>query len=151
VVPLVDALTDRDESRRQAAARHVLRTCLPGVVALVCPGLVGRLLAGPVAGRPAARASLVEIGAAAVPAVYCRLLQARGSAAQLVLVEVLTAIGAGLPAHGRVDLLLDLAVARGRAADDSARQAIDEAVATLRRLNESAASPTTRDRPADRP
>jgi hypothetical protein len=37
-----------------------------------------------------------------------------------------------------MDLMLDLAVARGRAADDSARQAIDAAVATLRGLNERA-------------
>ena len=53
--------------------------------------------------------------------------------------EALAAVGAHLPARGRQDLLLDLAIARGHAADDSARQAIDEAVATLRRLNERAA------------
>ena len=56
--PLVDALTDPDEPRRQAAARHVLRTCVPAVVALLCRCLVERLLAGPLEGRRAARASL---------------------------------------------------------------------------------------------
>ena len=93
----------------------------------------------------------MQVGAAAVPAVHLRLLQARDSAAQLALVEVLAAIGAHLPARGRVDLIFDLAIIRGRAADDSARQAIDGAIATLRRLNERDASPTTSGRPADRP
>ena len=54
--PLVDALTDPDEQRREAAARHVLRTCLPAVVALPCRGVVERLLAGPLEGRRSARA-----------------------------------------------------------------------------------------------
>ena len=43
--PLVDALCDPDEQRRQAAARHVLRTCIPAVVALVCRLLVERVAA----------------------------------------------------------------------------------------------------------
>jgi hypothetical protein len=149
--PLVDALTDPDESRREAAARHVLRTCVPAAVAIVCRLLVERLVLGAAEGRPAARASLAQFGAAAAAAVYSRLLHTRGSAAQLALVEVLAAIGAGLPARGRVDLIFDLAIVRGRAANDSVRQAIDEAVATLRRLAERAASPTTSGRPADRP
>jgi hypothetical protein len=136
--PLLDALTDRDEQRREVAARHVLRTCLPPAVALLCRLLVERLVLGAADGRPAARASLVQVGPAAVPAVHLRLLQARDSAAQLALVEVLAAIGAHLPARGRVDLIFDLAIVRGRAADDSARQAIDAAVATLRRQNERA-------------
>ena len=141
--PLLDALTDRDEQRREVAARHVLRTCLPAAVALLCRGLVERLLAGPLEGRRSARASLLQVGAAAVPALYCRLLHARGAGTQLALVEALATIGVGLPARGRVDLIFDLAVARGRATDDSARQAIDAAVATQRRLNERAASATT--------
>jgi hypothetical protein len=134
--PLLDALTDPDESRRQAAARHVLRTCVPAVVALVCRLLVERLLAGPLEGRRAARASLVQAGAAAVPALYCRLLHARNPGTQLALVEALAAIGAGLPALGRVDRMLDLMIVRGRAADGAVVEAIDRALATLRRLNE---------------
>jgi hypothetical protein len=54
--PLLDALTDPDEPWRQAAAGHVLRTCLPAVVALPCRGVVERLLAGPLEGRRSARA-----------------------------------------------------------------------------------------------
>ena len=138
-IPLLDALTDPDEPRRQAAAAHVLGTCTPAVVALLCRGLVERLVAGPREGRRAARALLVQFGAAAVPALYYRLLHARASAAQLALVEVLAAIGAGLPFRGRQDLMLDLIIVRGRAAGGSARQAIDRAVATLRRLNGRAA------------
>jgi hypothetical protein len=134
--PLVDALTDLVESRRQAAARHVLRTCLPAVVALLCRCLVERLLAGPLEGRRAARASLAQVGAAAVPALYCRLLGASGAGTQLALVEALAIIGAGLPTPGRVDRMLDLAIVRGRAADGAVVEAIDRAVATLRRLNE---------------
>ena len=34
--PLVDALCDPDEQRRQANAAHVLRACFPAVVALLC-------------------------------------------------------------------------------------------------------------------
>jgi hypothetical protein len=134
--PLLDALTDPDEARRQANTRHVLRTCIPAVVALLCQGLVERLLAGPLEGRRSARASLAEVGAAAVPALYCRLLGARGAGTQLALVEALAAIGQGLSPGGRVDLIFDLVIVRGRATDGSARQAIDGAVATLRRLNE---------------
>jgi hypothetical protein len=137
--PLLDALSDSDEQRRQAAARHVLRTCLPAVVALLCRGLVERLLAGPLEGRRAARASLQQVGAAAMPALYCRLLGARGAGTQLALVEALAAIGAGLPTHSRQDLMLDLVIVGGRAADGAVVEAIDGAVATLRRLNERAA------------
>ena len=138
-VPLVDALTDLDESRRQAATRHVLQTCIPAAVALVCRLLVERLVVGLAEGRRAARASLVQVGAAAVPALYCRLLHARGAGTQLALVEALAAIGQGLSPRGRMDLMLDLMIVRVRAADDSARQAIYAAVARLRRLNERAA------------
>jgi hypothetical protein len=136
--PLLDALCDSNEPHRQANAAHVLRTCLPGVVALLSQGLVERLLAGPAEGRPAARASLVQVGAAAKPALYCRLLHARASAAQLALVGALAAIGAGLPTRDRIDLMLDLAIVRGRAADGAVVSAIDGAVARLRRLNERA-------------
>jgi hypothetical protein len=149
--PLVDALCDRDEQRREAIARHILRTCLPDVVALLCRGLVERLLAGPAEGRPAARASLARFGAAAVPDLYGRQLQARGAGTQVALVEALAAIGAGLPARGRVDIILDLAVVRGRAADGAVVSAIDRAVATLRSLSERAASPSGGGRPDARP
>ena len=142
-IPLLDALCDPDEPRRQANAAHVLRTCVPAAIALLCRGLVERLLAGPLEGRRAARASLAQVGAAAAPALYYRLLGASGAGTQLALVEALAAIGAGLPTRDRIDLMLDLMIVAGRAADDSARQAIDRAVATLRRLNERAASATT--------
>jgi hypothetical protein len=132
--PLVDALTDLDESRRQAAARHVQQTCIPAAVALVCRLLVERLLAGPAGVRRSARASLVQVGAAALPALYGRLLCTRGAGTQVALVGALAAIGQGLSPRVRVDLMLDLMIVRGRAIDDSARQAIDGAVATLRRL-----------------
>jgi hypothetical protein len=112
---------------------------------------VERLLAGPAEVCQAARASLVQAGAAAVPALNFRLLHARGAGTQVALVQVLTAIGEGLSACGRVDLTLDLAVVRGRATDGTVVEAIDRAVATLRRLNERAASPTAGGRPAARP
>jgi hypothetical protein len=136
--PLVDALCDPDEPHRQAATGHVLRTCFPATLALLCQGLVERLLAGPAEGRRAARASLLQAGAAAVPALYWRLLHARNPGTQLALVEALAIIGAGLPTPGRVELMLDLMIVRGRAADGAVVEAIDRAVATLRRLNERA-------------
>jgi hypothetical protein len=134
--PLLDALTDPDEARRQANTAHVLRTCLPVTLALLCRGLVERLLAGPLEGRRAARASLAQVGAAAVPAVYFRLLGARGAGTQLALVGALAAIGQGLSPGGRVDLMVDLMIVRGRAADGAVVEAIDAAIVTLRRLNE---------------
>jgi hypothetical protein len=76
-----------------------------------------------------------------VPALYCRLLHARNPGTQVALVEALAVIGAGLPTRDRVDLMLDLAIARGRAADGAVVEAIDGAVATLRRLNERAGRP----------
>jgi hypothetical protein len=136
--PLVDALCDPDEPHRQANTAHVLRTCLPATLALLCQGLVERLLAGPLEGRRAARASLAQVGAAAVPELYCRLLHARNPGTQLALVGALAVIGAGLPTGGRVELMLDLVIVRGRAADGAVVEAIDAAVATLRRLNERA-------------
>ena len=137
--PLLDALTDPDEPHRQANTAHVLRTCLPATLALLCQGLVERLLDGPLEGRRSARASLLQAGAAAVPALYWRLLHARNPGTQLALVEALAAIGAGLPAPGRVDRMLDLAIVRGRAAHGAVVEAIDAAIATLRRLIERAA------------
>ena len=134
--PLLDALTDPDEPHRQANTAHVLRACFPAVVALLCRCLVERLLAGPLEGRRSARASLLQVGAAAVPALYCRLLHARNPGTQLALVEALAAIGAGLPVRDRVDRMLDLAIVRGRAADGAVVEAIDAAIATLRRRNE---------------
>jgi hypothetical protein len=136
--PLLDALCDPDEPHRQANTAHVLQACLPATLALLCQGLVERLLAGPLEGRRSARASLAQVGAAAVPAVYCRLLHARNPGTQLALVEALAEIGAGLPTSGRVDRMLDLAIVRGRAADGAVVEAIDRAIATLRRLNERA-------------
>jgi hypothetical protein len=139
--PLLDALTDPDEPHRQANTAHVLRTCLPATLALLCQGLVERLLAGPAEGRRAARASLLQVGAAAMPALYWRLLHARNPGTQLALVGALAAIGAGLPTCGRIDLMLNLAIVRGRAADGAVVSAIDGAVAGLRRLIERAARP----------
>ena len=74
-----------------------------------------------------------------MPALYCRLLGASGAGTQLALVEALAAIGQGLPPGGRVELMVDLMIVRGRAADGAVVEAIDRAVATLRRLNEQAA------------
>src|SRR6516225_3246946 len=106
--PLVDALCDPDEPRRQANTAHVLRTCLPATLALLCRGLVERLLDGPLEGRRSARSSLAQVGAAAVPALYYRLLGASGAGTQLALVEALAAIGQGFSPGGRVDLIFDL-------------------------------------------
>ena len=141
--PLVDALCDPDEQRRQANTAHVLRACIPATLALLCQGLVERLLAGPLEGRRAARASLLQVGAAAEPALNWRLRHARNPGTQLALVEALAVIGARLPTPGRVDRMLDLMIVRGRAADGAVVEAIDRAVATLRRLNERAGRANT--------
>jgi hypothetical protein len=105
---------------------------------------VERLLAGPAEVCQAARASLAQFGAAAVPALYGRLLHTRSAGTQVALVEALAAIGERLPPRGRVDLVMDLMIARARAADGAVVGAIDGAVGTLRRLNERPSRPGER-------
>ena len=67
---LVEAVTQAHEARRELAMSHVLKHCLPQVVALLSERLVRRL-----GGLPAARAALVRIGRAALPAVTGEFLQ----------------------------------------------------------------------------
>ena len=59
---LVEVVTQADEARREQAVSHVLKNCIPQVVALLCERLARRL-----GGLPGARAALVRIGRAALP------------------------------------------------------------------------------------
>ena len=44
LTPFVEALTDPEETRRSVAVDHVLRTCLPAVVARLIDRLVSLLI-----------------------------------------------------------------------------------------------------------
>jgi hypothetical protein len=130
---LLDRMCGADEAVRRAAADRVRRSdLLPfGRLAL---GLAERLLAGPAAVSRAAQASLVQLGDKAVPALTARLMNARAAAEQLALVETLYGIGEGLSGSCRVALILNLAVAKCRAADGAVVAAMNGAIVGLRLL-----------------
>src|SRR6516225_1162446 len=66
LTPLVEALTDPDESCRRAAVEHVLRTCIPTVIGRLIERLVD-LLNGDRTTCRQALASLAQFGGRAVP------------------------------------------------------------------------------------
>src|SRR5262245_20923669 len=71
LTPLVRALTDPDEPRRQAAVRCVQATCVPAVIALLIDRLVA-LLGGSGTVQRQAVASLAQFGLRALPALTLR-------------------------------------------------------------------------------
>src|SRR5262245_5469342 len=81
LTPLVRALTDPDEPRRQAAVRHVQQTCLPAVIALLIDRLVD-LLGGSGTVQRQAIASLAQFGPRALPALTLRFSGSRSAAMQ---------------------------------------------------------------------
>jgi hypothetical protein len=133
------------KSHRAANVRHVLQTCVPQVVNLVCDRLIARSAVGPDDIRAAATASLVEMGKPAAAAVTDRLLAWRVAGEQAMLVRLLARIAAKLPARDRIDVQTQLVIANGTAANDSVRGAVAEALARLRRSDQgerSATNPT---------
>jgi len=130
---LVDAFCVSDEQYRQGNVQACLRTCVPQVVGLVCSELVNRLAHTFQARRAQVKASLVQIGSPALPAVTNRMLHARGEEEQLALIDILVKIGLRLPGPDRIDIFDELFSASMVAATDNVRRELAAAIATMRR------------------
>jgi len=135
LTPMVEALTDPDEARRQAAAGHVLRACIPAALGHLADHLVD-LLGGSGPARPQALASLVEFGHRAVPSLIRRFMCTRSVPLQGGIVEALSRIVGGLGPDQRFDLLTEMMILPRFATDDVVRQGLAGLVVRLRRANE---------------
>jgi HEAT repeat protein len=131
LTPLVRALTDPDEPRRQATVRHVQQTCVPAVIALLIDRLVA-LLGGSGTVQRQAVASLVQFGPRALPALTLRFSRSRSAAVQQGIIEALTAVARGLDRDGRLGLMTELLILSRRAADDSIRESVMGLLTVLR-------------------
>ncbi len=140
LTPLVKLLTEPDECRRHAAAEHVLRVCLPAVVARLADRLVSQLGTGRRTARQAA-ASLVQFGTHSLPALVTKFTEARGAGKQLAIADVLHHIAAGLGPDERVKLLADLMLLARFALDISAAAAVGRVVLVLRLVEKAQAGP----------
>jgi hypothetical protein len=137
LTPLVEALTDPDESRREAVVEFVVRKCLPALVARLIERLV-ELLGGAGTTCRQALASLVQFGGRAVPSLTLRFTRTRSVAKQRGIVEALTRMAPGLKQEERTDLMTEV-LALGRfAADASVCRDLAVLVAVARRANEAA-------------
>ena len=137
LTPLVEALTHPDESCRKAAVQHVLRTCLPALVARLIYRLVD-LLNGDVTARSQALASLVQFGSRALPTFTLRFTQTRSVAVQRGIVEALTRMAPKLTQAERIDLMVDVLSLEPFAAGDSVRRELAGLLAVARTANEAA-------------
>jgi hypothetical protein len=131
LTPLVQGLTDPDESRRRAAVEHVLRACLPVVVGQLIDRLVDRLGRGGAARRNRVIASLVDFSSRALPALIERFRRGRGPAAQLDVLAALRRMTPRLTSYQLADLLLEVGVLGLFAAGGSVRRALKETIAQL--------------------
>jgi hypothetical protein len=135
LTPLVEALTDPDESCRRAAVEHVLRTCIPTVIGRLIERLVD-LLNGDRTTCRQALASLAQFGGRAVPALTLRFTRTRSVILQRGIVEALTRMAPGLKQEERIDLLTEV-LAMGRfAADASVSWDLAGLLAVARTANE---------------
>jgi hypothetical protein len=132
---LVDAMTHPDESQRRDAVERLLLVCLLSVVALLCQRLVRRLTARSETVRRRVRATLVQLGRRALPAVTNKLLHTRSERVQDTLIDALSRIARGLPPDDRADLMIQLWIGL-RSTDEKLRRGLARAIATLRVLNE---------------
>jgi HEAT repeat protein len=135
LTPLVRALTEPDEPRRQAAVRHVQQTCVPAVIALLIDRLVA-LLGGSGTVQGQAVASLVQLGSRALPALTLQFTRSRSAAVQQGIVAALSAVARGLDCSGRLALMTDLLILLPRATDEAIRESVMGLLATLRSLLE---------------
>jgi hypothetical protein len=135
LTPLVEALTDADESRRQTAIEQVVRTCIPAVVGRLIDRLVD-LLGGEGVNRGPAFSSLAEFVARALPSLTLRFTRTRDAALQRGILEALKRIVPGLTVGEQIDLLTETLILAQFAADESVSRALAGLVAVARRANE---------------
>jgi hypothetical protein len=134
ITPLVEALAHPDESCRKAVVEHVVRTCIPALVARLINRLVD-LLDGEGTTRRQALASLAQFGGRALPALTLRFERTRSVAMQRGIVETLTRMAPGLKQDERIDLLIEVMGLMHFAADESVKREIAGLVAVARRAN----------------
>jgi hypothetical protein len=138
LTPLVEAITDPDESRRRAAVEQIRRTCIPAVVGRLIDRLVG-LLGGEDVTHQQALASLSEFGALALPSLTLKFTRTRDAALQRGILEALQRIVPGLKVGEQIDLLTETLILDRFAADESVSRASARLVAVARRASEAAA------------
>jgi hypothetical protein len=137
LTPLVEALTDLDESRREAAVEHVVLNCLPALVTRLIVRLIA-LLVGASTTQRQALASVVQFGGRAVPALTLRFTRARSVARQRGIVEALTRMAPGLKQEERLDLTTEVLSLGRYAADASVCCDLAGLLAVARAANEAA-------------
>jgi HEAT repeat protein len=99
--PLLEALTDPEESCRRAAVEHVLSTCIPAVIRRLIDRLVELLINDKESVRRRAADSLVQFGTRALPALTHTIRHLRSAVQQARLLEVLRKIGQRVPSDQR--------------------------------------------------
>jgi HEAT repeat protein len=138
LTPLVEALTDPDESSRRTAVEQIRRTCIPAVVGRLIDWLVG-LLGDEDVTHQQALASLAEFGARALPSLTLRFTRTRDAVLQRGILEALKRIVPGLKVGEQIDLLTETLILGRFAADESVSRALAGLVAVARRASEAAA------------
>jgi hypothetical protein len=131
LAPLVAGATDPDESRRQSAVGHLLQTWPPGLLVLLARRLAEVLVRDRVPVRRRAAASLVQLGAPAVPALLVVFLTTGRTVDQRQAVELLGEIGLNLNQEGRGELIEALDKLLAEALDSSIRQRLMHVMARL--------------------
>jgi hypothetical protein len=136
LTPLVQALTDADESRRRAVVEHVLRACLPAVVARLIDRLVELLGQSGEAGRRQAIACLAQFGQQALPALLLHFQRSHRAAVQLDILAALRQMAPGLDPRQVVGLMMEVTILQAFAADEGVASEVAETIARLRRVTE---------------
>jgi hypothetical protein len=138
----VQAATDPDEGRRQAAVQHLRETWPPAVLRVLVERLAEMLGRGGESAHQAG-ASLIQLGASTLPVLTHKFTKARSAAVQQHTLEVLAGIGRRLGTAERSELMTELLLLVPYAVGEAVRQQVAEVVATLRRANESRNHPDT--------
>jgi hypothetical protein len=136
LTPLVQALLNPDESRRRAVVEHVLRACLPAVVARLVNRLVELLGQGGEVARRQAIACLAQFGHPALPALLLHFQRGHRAAVQRDVLAALRQMAPGLGPSQAVSLMQEVATLAPFAADEAVCLGLAEAIARLRRVTE---------------
>src|SRR5262245_18097590 len=131
LTPLVHALTEPDEPRRQAAVRCVQETCVPAVITLLIDRLV-ELLGGSGIVHRQAIASLAEFGPHALSALRRWFSRTRSVAVQQGIVMSIAAVARGLDRDGRLGLMTELLILSRHAVEESIRASLAELLTGVR-------------------
>jgi hypothetical protein len=135
LTPLVEALVHPDESFRWAAVEHVVRICVPALVARLIDRLVD-LLDGAGTARHQALASLAQFEGRALPILTLRFTLTCSVARQRGIVEALTRMAPGLNQEERIDLMIEVMSLVRFAVDESVRRGLAGLLAVARTANE---------------